>query len=226
MKKLYFTLIELLIVIAIITILAALLLPALNSARERAKGIFCNSNLRQNGIAISVYQADNEGIMGYWLENYYRWASVLKGCRNVLLSEKVYFCPQLQHNMDVGGNFQNAAYGMFLPEENKGLPAKYVTFDSQFNMGISFKRVKRLSRLPLLACCAAFPTTAYSSLFISGATQRGFINIHGGRGNILFMDGHASSTVPEEYRRILYDAFEITTLDIYYVDPVRGWIKL
>lgn len=62
-----FTLIELLVVIAVIAILAALLMPALRSARERAGRIVCASNLRQTGIAETTYASDADGHYMYWL---------------------------------------------------------------------------------------------------------------------------------------------------------------
>jgi prepilin-type N-terminal cleavage/methylation domain-containing protein/prepilin-type processing-associated H-X9-DG protein len=60
-----FTLVELLTVIAIIALLAALLLPALSRARERARAIICLNNTKQLGLAWQMYAGDNDERLPY-----------------------------------------------------------------------------------------------------------------------------------------------------------------
>src|SRR6185436_5033460 len=66
-----FTLIELLVVIAVVSILAALLLPALSQAKEKGKSIRCISNLRQLAIAATLYADDHEDALPWQERNHW-----------------------------------------------------------------------------------------------------------------------------------------------------------
>ena len=61
-----FTLIELLIVVAIIGILVTILMPSLDKAKEAARRAVCKSNLKQMGTASTIYAKNNKGLVPYW----------------------------------------------------------------------------------------------------------------------------------------------------------------
>ena len=70
-----FTLVELLVVIAVIGILASLLLPALTRAKQRADSAACISNLRQAGIALMLYTEDHGAYPTLWATSTEIWLS-------------------------------------------------------------------------------------------------------------------------------------------------------
>lgn len=91
-KTRFFTLVELLVVIGIIAILAALLMPALNKAREKAQQTQCVNQLKQISLGMEMYRNDNRDRFPYWISNLYP---------DYINTKKVYQCPGDYMNRDI-----------------------------------------------------------------------------------------------------------------------------
>lgn len=75
LRRASFTLVELLIVVAIIAMLAAILMPSLGKARKKAHATECLNNLRQLGYAVHMYWDDNDGALGALSGIFPTWTS-------------------------------------------------------------------------------------------------------------------------------------------------------
>lgn len=221
MKKRNFTLTELLIVIAIIAILAGLLLPALQSARNKARSLQCLNNLKQNGMVFTYYANDYDGYIPARSTGADRWPQLLSGkcttalpCGDYLKLGKNFdrvLCPsttqKLNNTLSIadGANYYKG-YGIHVPQFSKARYQNSTIYASSANIHfISTNRIRQASKFHLLLDAAKIRTLTMENLnyncpdiwinqISAGGVEGGVYLRHKGTANVYWLDGHGSAT--------------------------------
>ena len=198
-----FTLIELLVVIAIIAILAALLLPALSSAKQKAWTTSCNSNLHQIGLAMRMFADDNSELYPESGGDIH-WAAIDPGTGKPSWSEQVYpyvgstnafNCPgnlQLPQPYQGPFNYFNGTRAAFLAAHGFA-PVKSTTisFPAAFVLGGD---TAGTAGGPVMFDPLDADKDDYSQNCVGGAAdeaQTEYWQIHRRGQNVMFADGHS-----------------------------------
>jgi prepilin-type processing-associated H-X9-DG protein/prepilin-type N-terminal cleavage/methylation domain-containing protein len=201
-----FTLVELLITIAIIAVLVALVLLGVNKARDMAQGAKCAGNLRQIGTALLSYASDNNGslVPGAEPEPNKLWYNVLEpymGSGDVAVDSPDrpawQQCPSKQFkNKDrfsVGYGWNYTFFG--------GSWADSEYWKWYYGYGTRLGGVPLPSQTIIIgdSMDVKKATASYQNIYLYFAYDL-FTKRHGNKGNYLFLDGHVESLSPEYIR--------------------------
>jgi prepilin-type N-terminal cleavage/methylation domain-containing protein/prepilin-type processing-associated H-X9-DG protein len=205
-----FTLIELLVVIGIIGVLAAIILPAMHSARERARTADCMNNLKQIGLALQQYTNDFDGYLPHEDTNndqniewcwYYRIDPYLesRGLEESRVND-VKMCPGVRKSKQSR-------------EESYRMNSKLE--ESEDERTWPFRNIDSIP-LPSATVCVFDGETGGEKIKFKGKDEN-FAKRHQGGGNILFLDWHikwysqkhVKSDAKKQNPTIIWDAVNV-----------------